>query len=80
MISAAKLHCPVVKFIIKDGSELQADLTPLQHRIKRRKIFFSEILPENFAKNPVSISRNEHWENYWSLCYPCDIDYDYVLK
>ena len=21
-----------------------------------------------------------HWENFWSLCYPCDISYDYILK
>lgn len=26
------------------------------------------------------VPKNEHWENYWSLCYPCDIDYDYILK
>ena len=41
---------------------------------------FSEFLRHLIDKNPVSVQRNEHWENFWSLCYPCDIDYDYILK
>lgn len=43
---------------------------------------FGEFLRHVVDKNPTSpiIPKNEHWENYWSLCYPCDIDYDYILK
>ena len=31
-------------------------------------------------ENPTVVPKNEHWERYHSLCYPCDIDYDYLLK
>ena len=41
---------------------------------------FEEFLRYLVDKNPVSTPRNEHWENFWSLCYPCDINYDYILK
>ena len=27
-----------------------------------------------------SIEENGHWATYWKTCFPCDIQYDYVLK
>ncbi|CAG5076804.1 Oidioi.mRNA.OKI2018_I69.PAR.g8551.t1.cds [Oikopleura dioica] len=43
---------------------------------------FEEFLRHVIDKDPTfpPIPKNEHWENYWSICYPCDIDYDYILK
>jgi len=34
---------------------------------------FSEFLQHVVDHNTNSIPKNEHWETYWSLCYPCDI-------
>ena len=41
---------------------------------------FSEFLQSLADHTPKSIDQNIHWEPYWSACYPCDIQYDYVLK
>ena len=27
-----------------------------------------------------SLPVNEHWMNFWELCFPCDIEYDFILK
>ena len=30
--------------------------------------------------SPNSIPENDHWGTYWRACFPCDIQYDYILK
>ena len=27
-----------------------------------------------------SLPINAHWMNFWELCFPCDIEYDFILK
>ena len=41
---------------------------------------FDEFLRHLVDENPTVIPKNEHWERYESLCFPCDIEYDYLLK
>jgi len=50
------------------------------HKDVKEGATFGEFLNHLVDHNANTIPKNEHWETYWSLCYPCDIDYDYILK
>jgi len=41
---------------------------------------FSEFLEYLVDYNQRKIPINEHWETYWKICFPCDINYDYILN
>ena len=71
----------ISKLIYKAYTE---DILPAKHTSEYKKLdklaTIDQFMKYLIDKNPSSIPRNEHWEPYWSLCYPCDIDYDYMLK
>ena len=41
---------------------------------------FAEFLESIANHYPETREQDIHWEPYWSACYPCDIQYDYILK
>lgn len=41
---------------------------------------FLEFLQSLVDHGPNAIPKNNHWATYSSLCFPCDIQYDYILK
>jgi len=47
-----------------------------EYRSLTKAASFEHFLQYLIDKNPTNIPRNEHWETYWSLCYPCEIDYE----
>ena len=44
------------------------------------KASFQEFLEALVDHSPNSIPENEHWATYWRACFPCDIQYDFILK
>ena len=56
------------RFLSRSDHKLSVE--PLQKPI-------AEALTDHRRK---SLPINEHWMNFWELCFPCDIEYDFILK
>ena len=41
---------------------------------------FDEFLKALVDHTPNALVQNNHWQSFGSLCFPCDVKYDYIMK